>query len=452
MTRTAAEIGRTEAGPRPLPDLVTQSTAVEPKLVDTVLDNGLRVIVAQRSTVPMVEFRLTVPFAGERPEHAAQAELLSATLLAGTAKRTMVELDSDLARVGAALSVGVDPEHLSLSWSGLVDGLDLQLDVLADLLTGAAYPEQEVYRERERLVSSISLMRSQPGTIAREALQRHRYGDHPFTREVPTEEAAAAVTVEDVRELHRRAVLPRGSVLVVVGDVEPQQAVDRIAAKLAEWKSDAGAVEMPQLPDISGGDLRLVDRPGAVQSQLRLSTQAVPRTDPRYPALQMANVAFGGFFSSRVVENLREDKGYTYSVHSMFEFTPGKATLILSGDTASEVTAPAVLEARYELGRMCLVPPTESEVDTVRRYLVGSLSIGVSSQAGLASNLAGLASVGLGADWLWAHPDRLRQVTVEQIAEAAAEFFRPTAWTGVVVGDAATLEAPLRALGGVVLS
>jgi predicted Zn-dependent peptidase len=148
------------------------------------------------------------------------------------------------------------------------------------------------------------------------------------------------------------------------------------------------------------------------------------------------------------VENIREDKGYTYHARSSLEFTVRGATLLVDADTASEVTAPALLEMRYELGRLGVVPPTEEEVETVRQYAIGSLLIATASQTGLASQLAALAPLGLGAEWLVEHPNRLKEVTGEQIAEAALEFFSPTRYTGVVVGDAAQLKT-LRALGGV---
>jgi len=175
----------------------------------------------------------------------------------------------------------------------------------------------------------------------------------------------------------------------------------------------------------------------------------VPRTDPRYPALQLANLAYGGYFSSRLVENIREDKGYTYGAHSGFEFTGSKATLQVEADTASEVTAAALLETRYELARLGLVPPTDDEVESVRQYAVGTLLIASSSQAGLASQLAALTAVGLGVEWLAEHPRRLAEVTTEQVAEAALEFFSPRRFTGVVVGDADVLAPKLTALGGV---
>lgn len=449
--RSAEEIGRTELGPRPLPPLGEPRPGHPPVTVDTVLENGLRVIAARHGTVPMVELRMRVPFAGEDPQHPARAEVLAESLLTGTERRDRVRVDTELAAVGGDLHAVVDPERLSISGEALSSGLDTLLDVLADALTGAVYRDEEVANERGRLVERIAVARSQPRVIAREEIQRHRYGDHPYVREVPQAEDVAAVTAEQVRELHRTAMSPGGSVLVLVGDIDPDQAVAEVARIMGEWRSDAAARSLPALPEVRGGDVRLVHREGAVQSQLRFSAQALPRTDPEYPALQIANLVFGGYFSSRLVENLREDKGYTYSAHSAFEFTENNGTLLVDADTASEVTAAALLETRYEFGRMALVPPTENEVESARKYAIGGLLTSTSSQSGLASMLLTLASVGLGHDWLVAHPERLRAVTVEQIAEAA-RMFAPTAFTGVIVGDADRLSAQLRTLGGVELA
>lgn len=448
--RSAEEIGRTELGPRPLPPLAAPRAGHQPSTVDTVLGNGLRVIAARHGAVPMVELRLRIPFAGDDPMHPARAEVLAETLLTGTRGRDRVRVDTDLAAVGGDLHATVDPERLSIAGESLASGMDTLLDVLADSLTGAVYSDEEIAGERDRLVERIAVARSQPRMIAREELQRHRYGDHPFSREVPEAGDVAQVTAEEVRELHQRAVLPRGATLVLVGDIDPEATVAAVERRLADWTSQDSARELPALPEVRGGDVRLVHREGAVQSQLRFSAQGLPRTDERYPALQVANLCFGGYFSSRLVENIREDKGYTYGAHSAFEFTPGNGSILVDADTASEVTAAAFLETRYEFGRMGLVPPTESEVESARQYAIGGLLTSTSSQSGLASMLVNLAASGLGQEWLSAHPDRLRAVTVEQVAEAA-RFYVPTAFTGVIVGDADRLSDPLRALGGVTL-
>ena len=450
--RSAEEIGSTPTGPRALPPLGPQRSVPAPEEVDTVLGSGLRVVAVRRSEVPMVELRLRVPFADtsgrDDSAHAAVAEVLATTILSGTASRSRVGIDDDLAGVGGEIGFSVDPERLSVSGHALAEGLDTLLDVLADLVLAATHPDDELARERERLVERIELASAQPSVIARRALQERRYGTHPVTREMPRPEEVTAVTADAVRSLQASALLPGGSVLVLVGDLDPTDAVARVEKALAGW-SGGQAAPLPALPELRARDLLLVDRPGAVQSQLRLSAPAVGRTDPRYPALQLANLALGGYFSSRLVENLREDKGYTYHASSSLELDPHGAVLAVETDVASEVTAPALLEARYELGRLAVVPPTDDEVESARRYLVGSLLISMTTQAGYASTVAALAAHGLSSAWVREHPARLEAVTTDEVAAAAAEFFAPTRFTGVVVADAARTGPGLRALGGV---
>jgi predicted Zn-dependent peptidase len=450
--RHADEIGSTPAGPRPLPPLGPQRAVPAPDEVDTVLGSGLRVIAVRRPEVPMVELRLRVPFADPSghggSDHAAVAELLTTTILSGTTSRTRIGIDDDLAGVGGELGVSVDPERLTVAGHALAEGLDTLLDVLADLLLHATHPDDELARERDRLVERIELASAQPSVIARRALQQRRYGDHPVTREMPRPEEVTAVTADAVRALQAAALCPGGAVLVLVGDIDPGDAATRVESALAGWSSGQAGV-LPALPALTARDLLLVDRPGAVQSQLRLSAPAVGRTDPRYPALQLANLALGGYFSSRLVENLREDKGYTYHASSSLELDPHGAALLVETDVASEVTAPALLETRYELGRLAVVPPTPEEVESARRYLVGSLLISMTTQAGYATTVAGLAAHGLSSAWLREHPARVEAVTVEEVAAAADTFFAPSAFTGVVVADAAGSADGLRALGGV---
>jgi predicted Zn-dependent peptidase len=447
--RSAEQIGHTDTGPRPVPPLGEQRVLEAPAATDTVLNTGLRVLAVRHPRVPMVELRLRIPFAGSAKLHAARAELLSETLFAGTKRRDRVRIDTDLGTIGGDLSASADPQRLVIGGAALAEGLPTLLDVLADALTGARHAPDEVERERSRLIERLAVARSQPGVIAREALQRKRYGDHPAAREVPEVDDVAAVPAEDVAALHSAGVLPRGSTLVLVGDIDLEEAVEAVGQALGGWESTGTAYRLPALPTVVGGDAALVDRPGAVQSAIRLTAQAIGRTDERYPALQLANLAYGGFFSSRLMENLREDKGYTYNARSYLEFSDGAATLQVDTDVASEVTAAALLETRYELARMAVTPPSDEEVETVRRYLVGSLSISTSSQAGYASQLAALTDDGLGADWLREHPGRLEMVTREQVASAAAEFFAPSRFTGVVVGDEEATGAGLATLGGV---
>jgi zinc protease len=447
--RSAEEIGRTEAGPRPVPELGVTREVPLPEVVDHTLPNGLRVLAARRASVPMAEVRLRVPYGRSSPAETAAAELLSTTLLTGTAARDRVGIDDELAAVGADLGVTVDPERLLVSGSGLADGLPTVLDVLADVLTSATFADDEVLRERGRLVERITMALAQPRTIAREALQKRRFGDHPITDEMPRPEAVAEVTPEQVRALHAAYTLPRGSLLTVVGDVDPAAAIAEVERALSGWTSDREAGVLSAPPAITPGDLLLVHRPGSVQSQLRLTAQALPRQHPEYTALQVANLVFGGYFSSRWMENIREDKGYTYGAHSGTEFVPGGAVLGVDTDVASDVTAAALLETRYELGRLGVVPPSDAEIESAKAYAIGSLAISLDNQGGLAGTLTALAADGLDVGWLRERPAQIQAVTADEVAAAALTYFTPTAFTGVVVGDADVMGPTVRSLGGI---
>jgi predicted Zn-dependent peptidase len=186
-----------------------------------------------------------------------------------------------------------------------------------------------------------------------------------------------------------------------------------------------------------------------VQSSIRVALPAVQRDNERYPALQLANLVFGGYFSSRLVENIREDKGYTYSPHSGIDHSAAGSVLVVSADVATEVTAPSLLEIGYELGRIAALPPRPEELEQARQYAIGTLALSVASQAGLASTLVALAGTGLGLEWLAEHPSRLAAATLEDVAAAASSFLAPASAVTVVLGDADVVERHVAVLGPV---
>ncbi|MEP6696453.1 MAG: pitrilysin family protein [Pseudonocardiales bacterium] len=415
-------------------------------VAERTLASGLRVLAVRRGSVPLVEVRLRVPFAGRSAGHTAKAAVLGETLLSGTADLSTVDIAVALQEIGGSLHVSADPDRLLLSGNGLATGLPRLLAVLDDVLTGAAYPADEVVGERDRLVQRLHMARSQPGVIAREALLRRIYGDHPYSREMAEVDAVAAVTPAQLRTLHRSRVIPAGSTLVIVGDVSPQRALDRVEAALSTWDGGAQAKRAPRVPPLQPGPVVLVDRPGAVQSNIRIGGRALPREDPHYAAMQLANLVYGGYFSSRLVENIREAKGYTYSPHSVIEHSTAGSSVVTEADVATAVTAPALLEMRYELGRIATVPVGERELGNARQYAIGTLALSIATQAGLASMLTALLTSDVDVEWLREHTSRLGAVTVADVAEQAARFLAPRALATVVVGDASAVRPSLSTL------
>jgi predicted Zn-dependent peptidase len=417
-----------------------------PTVADRTLDNGLRVLAVRRPGVPLVELRLRIPFAGKGDQHVARAQLLGDTLLSGTDRRDASQIAVDLQSLGGQLNASTDADRLGISGSVLASGFGGLLELLAELLTSASYPKDEVVGERDRLVQELAIHRSQASVIAREALLHRMYGEHPYGRELPTAEAVAEVKPGQLRTLHEKRIVPAGSILTVVGDVQPAKAVAQIESALAGWTATTKAGTSPRLPMPSPGPALLLDRPGAAQTTVRMGAPAPARTSPDYAAASLASMVFGGYFSSRWTANIREDKGYTYGGHSVFEHPPAGSRLHISVDVATDVTAPALLETLYELGRMATVPVEQEELDRARRYAIGSLQLGTASQAGLASMISMLAGADLGVDYLREFPKQLQAVGVDEVLAAAAAVMAPPRLTTVLVGDVSTVADSLGAL------
>ncbi|GAA2869200.1 peptidase M16 [Actinoplanes cyaneus] len=426
-----------------LPDLIPDTELTLPPQAERKLPNGLTVIAIRRAAVPLAEVRLRIPF-GRAP--LAAATLLSQALFTGTSSMSSIDIAAELQAVGGSLGAGLDPDRLQISGNALAGGLGRTLEILAGVLTDATYPAEEVRTERERLVDNIQVALSQPSHLARVALLKRMFADHPYAVQTPAPDEVRAIEPAALRELHADRVRPDGSILVLVGDIDPDQAIDVAEKMLGGWTGTARDGDIPPAPALTPGSLLLVDRPGSVQSSLRIALPALTRTDPDYAALTLANLVFGGYFSSRWVENIREDKGYTYGSHSVIEHFAAGSALIAAADVATGVTGPSLLETTYELGRIASLPPGEEELEQARRYALGTLRLGMSTQTGLAGLATVYAGFGLRLDHLREHSARLASATREEVAAVAARHLAPSRAVTVVLGDAEQIEAQLTAL------
>jgi zinc protease len=436
---------RRERKPQPVPALTKPRKQRLPSLAERVLPNGLRVVAVRRASVPLVHVRLRVPNAIRRDADLAKTAMLSRTIMLGTSERSQGELAEALQRIGGGLRVDDGADGLAFSGESLRSGLGDLLGLLSEVLTDAAFPRAAAEREAGRLSDHLRRALSQPGTVADEAWLHRRYGDHPYGRQLPTPDEVAAVSPRSLKALHRRRVVPGGSLLVLVGDLTPARAIDQVERALSGWQGGPGAA-VTTVPAVPHEPLLLVDRPGAVQSNLRLGGRAPRRTDDWYAAGQLANGIYGGSFSSRLTQNIREDKGYAYSPHSSIRHLRGDSRLVVSAEVATEVTAPAMVEVLYELGRIAALPPSAEELEATVQYLTGTLALGTSTQAGLAETLADLLTDGKSVDWLQDYPAHLAATTPEEVMAAAARILAPASMVSVVVGDADVVEPGLALL------
>jgi predicted Zn-dependent peptidase len=420
-----------------------------PTVADETLPNGLRVLVARRPGIPRFEARLVVPTARGGAGDAARLRVLSETILSGTPRSSSLEIAEELQGMGGGLGSYADAEQLIVAGSSLSLNRSRFVSLFGEVVQEASFPAGEVSIERERIVQEIALLRSQPGVIAGDALVARLYGSHPYGRGTPDPEAVARVQPGVLRRLHAARVRPGGSLLVLAGDLDLDVTMADVTAAFGGWEAGGAHGDLPAPTVSTPPTLLVVDRPAAVQTNVRLGGAAIPRTDPEYPALALAVTVYSGYFTSRLNDNIREQKGYTYGAHSRIEHRRMAAQISISADVGREVTAASLVEITYELGRMVSLPVAQAELDAARRYLQGTLAMGIQTQSGLTSHLASLVSAGLPVSYLRDYPAALEDVTTTDVLAAAQRHLGPAQLTTVLVGDAATVVPAVEPLGTV---
>lgn len=452
---SAAKAPFVSTAPRPelvgiVPEVPPLRAVKLPTVAERTLGNGLRILAARRSGVPRLEARLIVPAARDgKPAPSARSMLFAKTVLSGTGTRSSVDIAQELQRLGGSLDAGVDSDHIFLFGSTLSSEFPRFLALLSDVLADATHPDDEVSVQREVAAQEITLALSQPATLARQALMRRLYGTHAYGEGVPSPEEMAAVKASQLRKLGDRRLRPEGSVLILVGDVTPNRALDLAEAALASWEGGGGKPGLKPPALAAPGPTLLIDRPGAVQTNIRMGGPAVGRTHRDAPALALANLIFGGYFVSRLVDNIREKRGYTYSPGSGVQSNRSASSFLVAADVGTEVTAPALVEIRYELNRMLAGPIEPAELLSAKRYLSGTMSMSVQTQAGLASFLGTLAVNDLPIEYLRNYPAQVDALTADDVVDAARKYLDPRRLETVLVGDASIIRASVEAFDDV---
>ncbi len=433
-----ARVTTDRRGPRPVPEISPPSAMKVPAPKVRTLGNGLAVWAVRKPGIPLVQLRLVLPTSRTRtgPTERARQRLLARTLLAGTRRSSQNDLAARLQGIGGGLAAGADAEDLSLSGSALSTELVPLLEMVHEVLAESTFPADEVAVEQRRLQEELAMAASQPSTIARLAVTSRVYGSHPYGDPLPSGEEVGRVTRGQLAAYLRNRASPDGGHLVLVGDVPAGRLLDAAEAALGSWSSGPPASGLPAPPPFSPGPIVLVDRPGSVQTSIRLAGPALPRQHPDAAALALALTIFGGSFSSRLNANLREDKGWTYSPSAGIEHLQSASLLTVSAEVATEVTAPSLVEIAYELGRMATLPATADELDAARRYRTGSTALSLQTQSGLATQLVVLAAAGLDAAWLRGMPRRFTRVTLGDVLRVSRLHLAPGRLVTVLVGDA----------------
>jgi predicted Zn-dependent peptidase len=377
------------------------------------------------------------------------ATVLAKSIEEGTKDRDSAGFALALEGLGAELSTSVDWDAFRVGVSVPVDLLPGAVRLLAEAARTPKLAPGDVARVRDDEVTGLRMDWAQPGPRADAALRADLFGaadryGRPLHGD-PT--SVAAVTVDDVAEFHSSWLL-RPGVLLVAGDLDKLDLEALGAAAFAGTSGDPLVPDGPLgVPLRDGRRAILVDRPGSVQSTLRLGHRAPQRAHPDYVAMTLAATVLGGAFTSRLNHLIREVKGYTYGIRGDFAMSRRFGRFGVSSAVQTAVTVPALTDTVGEIARMRLDGVTEAELEVARSWRAGQLSVDMQTPGSIAGALATLVIHGLPDDYYATLRQQLLAATVAEVSAAAAEHLHPQSLTLVVEGDAAMVRDELVAAG-----
>lgn len=415
------------------------------------LANGVDLRVARVASLPVVSANLFFR-AGEAAlaeASAGLAVLAGDALEGGTKRRSGTALAEALERIGARASVSTGWEGTSVSLSCLAERLEEGLALLTEMVLEPDFPEDEVARARDQQLAGIRQALKDPASLASlEAARRTFAPGIPYAR-------PQGGTLASVAPLGRGHLLgfaegyfrPGRGGLILVGDVDADEMEALAVQRLGGW---CGEAPIPDAFAVEPAERRrrvwVVDRPGSVQSEIRVSHVGVERAHPDVFALSVMNTLLGGAFTSRLNLNLRERNGFTYGVRSRFSLRHRPGPFQVQTSVGTEVTAPAVREILSELEGLVARGPTTEEVEAARDYIAGVFPLRLETVGQVAGRITEQVVYGLEDDYHATYRDRIRAVTLDAVWEAARRHIRPDEAQVVVVGDATSVVPALEGL------
>jgi zinc protease len=433
-----------------VPGLSVERAVTWPKRTKARIANGLEVVLAESHSIPKFHgdlfFRSGNAAVADRAP--GLAEMTATVVRTGTAKRASRQIEEDLRRIGADLSSSAGADTSAISFAGLSEFSGPLLGLVSELAREAAFPEAEFERERRQKLEEVKLERTQPGFLASERLRKILFGVHPYAQVSPSEEQVAAYKREDLRKVYHDFYTPENALLVLVGDFDSQAILKNVEKVFGAWtgkKPESKTVAAPAHP--RGRRVYLVHVPGAVQTQIVAGCHAITRKHPDWVKLGLTNSLYGGAFNSRLVMNIREDKGYTYSPRSGVSPLRQHGYFSVSAAVRNDVVAASLTEIFYEMDKLRSLPIPEPELADAQNYLSGVFSMGLATQDGLLSQFSNVALNELPDDYLETYRQKVRALTPDDLLATARKYLDSANMQIVVVGDRAQIESQAQLFG-----
>jgi len=419
-----------------------------PPIVTRQLPNGLKLMIVEQHELPLADFVLLVG-SGSTADPANKpgiANLLSAMLREGTTTRKSLEIADQIAFLGIRLFPASSWESSTLSLHTPTAQLDSALALFADVALHPSFPANEFERVRKTQLTELLQLRDQGAAIASIAFPAIIYGSaHPYGAPAQgTEASVKALTTGDLQSYYEANFRPNNATLIVVGDVTPAQVEQKINALFGSWqRADIHQLNYSEPPKSGTTTIFLIDKPGAAQSSFRIGAVGVPRSTRDYFALTVMNTILGGSFTSRLNQNLRETRGFTYGAGSRFDMRRAAGPFLASAEIVTAKSDSALLEFMKELnGIRQPVPP--AELSRAKRYLQLQLPGNFETTQQIAAALVPVALYGLPLDYFNNYVQNIEGVTQADVARVAQQYINPGSLAVVIVGDRKTIEQGLK--------
>ncbi|MFN3325656.1 MAG: M16 family metallopeptidase [Bryobacteraceae bacterium] len=437
-----------------LPDVGTPPDLKMPRLQRATLSNGLKVVLAERHEIPIVNFNLMLDagYAADQFAIPGTANLAMQMLDEGTLTRNSLQISEELDNLGARLSTGSSLDISNVSLSAVKIKLDPSLEIFADVILNPAFPESEFKRLQQQQLAAIQREKASPTQAGLRVLPALLYGSghaygNPFSGS-GTEDSVRKMTVADMKKFHEAWFKPNNATLVIVGDTTMAEITPKLERLFSKWQR--GDVPKKNIANVAlrpKSSVYLIDKPGSIQSVILAGQVAPPKVNPDEIAIETMNAILGGMFLSRVNMNLREDKHWSYGARTYLLPARGQRPFAVLAPVQTDKTKESIVEVDKEIrGILKDRPVNEEEMNLAQDSLTLRLPGSQETTNQLGGALAEIVRYGLPDDHFQTYQGKVRALKREDVNAAAERVLRPDNLVWVIVGDRSKIEAGIREL------
>lgn len=427
-----------------------------PEYYDTTLQNGINLLVIENYKIPAVSVRLVFRNAGSYcdADNYGAASLTAELLTKGTKKRSATQIAEEIDFLGASLSSGSDWDGSYVSLSVLKKFLGNAVDVLTDVVLNPVFDEEEINRVKEQRIASILQGKDDPSILSDRMFNKAVFENTPYSYPPEgTEESIKNITQKNIKDFYSAHYKPSDLILAFVGAITPEEALKIVNEKFGSWQNKGTDNPRTKINENNGENklfsdnfIYIVDKPGAVQSNLRIGHIGIERNNPDFVAVTVMNTILGGYFGSRINLNLREKHGFTYGARCGFNARIQPGDFSVDTDVRNDVTDTSIKLIMDELRRIISEEVTDEELQTVKNYLTGLFPLQLETANAVATRVINLKLYNLPKNFYNTYISSINRLGKEDILNAAKKYIHPEKLYIVVSGNAKEIKDRLKTI------